>query len=64
MPTISVVRLATEGPRIGSDYEFERGARRFRGIVVGHQAMRKAKTHVHVTVRLTPAEHTRLSLGN
>jgi hypothetical protein len=64
VPQTSIVRLATEAPRIGADYEFEHGRRRFRGLVVAHKALGKAKLHVHVIVKLSEPEHTRLILGD
>jgi hypothetical protein len=64
MLTVSVVRLASEAPRIGADIDYDHGGQRFHGRVVAHRALHKAKRHVHVIVQVTPQDHKRMMLGD
>jgi hypothetical protein len=63
MPETTVIRLAGTAPRVGTLYGFTDGGRTFAGTVIRVKPLRKARTHVAVTVELTEAEHRRLTLG-
>jgi hypothetical protein len=48
---------------VGDLYGFTVGGQTFAGTVIRLTPMRRAKTHVAITVELTEAEHKRLTLG-
>jgi hypothetical protein len=44
VPTVSVVRLASDAPRVGTDHAFDYGGQQFCGRVVAITTMRRVKT--------------------
>jgi hypothetical protein len=61
MPETTVIRVAGIAPRVGQLYGFTDGGRTFAGTVIRIMRMRKAKTHVAVTVELTKSPASSLA---